>query len=68
MVTERKRKSELLTKDEFAALKKKCKEALYITDVAEAIGVSRQVLERVIIVGKSSPETISKIRKYINAA
>lgn len=62
----RKRKSELLTKDELLALKKKCKAALYIQHVADEIGISRQVLERLLLLGKSSPETITKVRAVIS--
>ena len=64
-VTTRKKKSEPLTKDELAALKAYCKGFHTIIDCAEAIGIGRVVLDRVILVGSGSPETISKIREAI---
>lgn len=65
--TTRKRKSEPLTKDEQAALKKYCNSFHTAIDCAEAIGISREVLGRVLLVGSGAPETISKIRTAIAA-
>lgn len=64
--TTRKRKSEPLTKDEYTALKQYRKTFHTEIDCAEAIGISREVLGRVLLVGSGSPETIEKIRAAIN--
>lgn len=63
--TARKRKSEPLLSAELVALKKYIKSFHAIIDCAEAIGISREVLTRVTIVGSGSPETIAKIRAAI---
>jgi DNA-binding phage protein len=61
----RKKKSEPLSKVELAALKSYVKRFHAIIDCAEAVGISREVLTRVTIVGSGSPETIAKIRVAI---
>lgn len=63
----RKRKSEALTKDEFAALKQYAKGFTTTIDCAESIGINRNVLDRVLIVGSGSPDTIEKIRTTLTA-
>ena len=65
--TTRKRKSEPLTRDEAVALKKYYKSFHTAADCADAIGISREVLGRVMLVGSGSPETIEKIRTAIAA-
>lgn len=59
------KKSEPLTDNEVVALKEY--RELYSTDVACAasIGIDRNVLERVILKGSGSPDTVAKIRKAI---
>jgi hypothetical protein len=62
MITDRKRRSESLTKDEVKALQK------YLTtfptkyDAAIAIGISRPTLNLVIIRGSGHPDTVATIR------
>lgn len=60
-----KRKSEALTKDEFTALKQFAKGFRTAVECAEVIGISRVVLDRILIVGSGSPETVEKIRTAI---
>jgi hypothetical protein len=62
-----KRKSEALTKDEFTALKQFAKGFRTVVECAEAIGISRVVLDRILIVGSGSPETVEKIRAALPA-
>lgn len=60
--TERKRKSEKLTKEEFQAFKKFVRSRPTIVDAAEQIGIHRNVVDLVLIKGKGSPETVGLIR------
>lgn len=60
-----KKKSVKLTSDEVKALKSFRKNFLTDVDCAEAIGIGRETFIRVNILGKSSPETIEKIRATI---
>lgn len=60
-----KRKSEALTKDEFASLKKYSKGFRTIVECAETIGISREVLDRLLVVGSGSPATIEKVRSAL---
>lgn len=60
-----KRKSEALTKDEFASLKKFAKSFRTIVECAETIGISREVLDRLLVVGSGSPATIEKVRSAL---
>lgn len=57
-----KRKSARLTPDEIKAFKQYRK--TFITDVecAESLGIGREVMIRVGILGSASPQTIEKIR------
>ena len=66
-VFERRRKSERLTPDEYRRLKQVRKRFDYITDMAEQVGLSREVLTRVLQVGSGAPETIEKVRAAIIA-
>lgn len=63
-----KRKSEALTKDEFAALKQFSKGFRTGVECAEVIGIHRAVLDRILIVGSGSPETVEKIRAALATA
>lgn len=65
--TTTKRKSVALTSDELSALKKFAKGYRTTVECADAIGIHRAVLDRVLIVGSGSPETIQKIRTAIAA-
>ena len=65
--TERKRKSEKLSKDEFRALKKFVTSYPTVVEAAETIGIHRNVLDLVIIKGSGSPETIQKVRQAVAA-
>jgi hypothetical protein len=58
----KKRRSEPLTKEEFQALKQYRKKFNTAVECAESIGIIREVLDRVLLVGSGSPETIEKIR------
>lgn len=61
------RKSEKLSKEELALLKKYLKGFNTVIECADAIGIHRNVLDRVILAGSGSPDTISKIRTAIGA-
>lgn len=63
-----KRKSEALTKEEVAALKQFAKGFRTVVECAEVIGIHRVVLDRLLIVGSGSPETIDKVRAALAAA
>ena len=63
-----KRKSEKLTKEAFAALKQYAKSFNTGVECAEAIGISRVVLDRVLLIGSASPETIAKVKTAIGVA
>lgn len=60
--TKIRRKSVRLTPDEITSLKKLHKKYPSQTEVAELIGISREVLNRVMLVKSGSSETIEKIR------
>lgn len=60
-----KRKSERLTDDAFAALKQYAKGFNTAIECAEAIGINRVVLDRLLLVGSASPETITKVKTAI---
>jgi hypothetical protein len=64
-MTSRRRKSEPLSTDEKKELKQYAKRFTAQLDCAEAIGISREVLIRVLLAGSGSPETISKIRETL---
>jgi hypothetical protein len=64
--TTRKRKSEPLSKAEHSSLKQYRKKFYTTQDCADTIGISREVLDRVILVGSGSPETIAKVRAVLN--
>lgn len=65
--TERKRKSERLSKEEHKALLRFVKSHQTIVDAAELITIHRNVLDLVLIKGTGSPETIQKIKAVIAA-
>ena len=60
--TARVRKSEKLTGDEYKAFVKWVNAQPTLVDAAEIIGISREVLGRVLIVKSGSPATIGKVR------
>lgn len=60
------KKSEPLTKEEFAALKKFVATCHTVVDAAFIIGINRQTLDRVLLVGSGSPETIGLIKQALN--
>lgn len=64
-ITIKKRKTVLLSKEEFAALKAYASKYNTLVEAAEAIGIHRNVLDRVFIVKRGSEETIGKIRLAI---
>lgn len=64
-MTPRRRKSEKLTPEEIKAFKNYRKGFDTDVDCAESIGISREVMIRVGILGSGSPETIEKIRAVI---
>lgn len=57
-----KRRSVKLTEKEVAKLEKYMAAFGTIVECAEVIGIHRNVLDRVILTGSGSPETIEKIR------
>lgn len=61
----RNRKSIPLSKDELAALKRFRKEFQTEVDCAVKIGVDRAVLNRILLVGSGSVESIEKIQKAL---
>jgi len=63
--TARERKSEKLSADEYKALTRWVKDQPTQIDAAEIIGISREVLGRVLIVKSGSPVTIGKIRQVL---
>lgn len=62
---EKRRKSVRLSKDERKALKDFRDSYATAVECADAIGISYQVLERVLLVGSGSPDTINKVRAAI---
>jgi hypothetical protein len=64
--TDRKRKTEVLTKDELLALRKYVGSFHTVIDAAFAIGINRQTLDRVLLLGKASPENVRIIREKLN--
>lgn len=64
----KRRKSVLLTKDEHKALKDFRKKFNTSVESSEALGIDRAVMERVILVGSGSPETIERIKSVLNGA
>jgi len=65
--TEQKRKSVRLSKEEIKALGKYVKTTPSLIEAAIEIGIDRNVLGRVLIVGSGSPATIDKIRQKLAA-
>lgn len=59
------RKSVRLTTDELKALKKYRKGFASETECADALGISRQVLNRILIVGSGAEDSIKIIREAI---
>ena len=57
------RKSIRLSPDEFKALKRYRKAFATEVECAEAIGISRVVLNRVLLLGSGSPDTIRRIKE-----
>lgn len=62
------RKSVALTSDERKELKKFIKAFDTLTEAAESLGISRQRLDRLQLVGSGSPESITIIREKLNTA
>lgn len=58
----RKKKSVSLTKEERKSLKNFIKKFTTKLDCAEAIGIHRSVLDKVILSGTGAPETVQSIR------
>lgn len=61
----KRRKSVPLTKEEHKALKELRKSFNTGVECSEVLGIDRAVMERVLLVGSGSPETIGKIRLVI---
>lgn len=64
---DRKRRSEKLTKEEHKSLALYVKTFPTLFDAALVIGISRQVLDRVLLIGSGSSETVKAIREKIAA-
>ena len=60
------KRSNKLSKDEVKALKNFCKNFQTEVDCALAIGIDRNVLARVRMIGSGSEVTISRIRESLN--
>lgn len=65
MVSDRIRKSEKLTTEEYRALVKWVNAQPTKVDAAFIIGISREVLDRVLVVRSGSPATIEKVRAVL---
>ena len=63
-----KRKSIALSEEEFASLKQYAKQFNTGVECAETIGIHRNVLDRILLAGSGSPESIEKIRAALTAA
>lgn len=63
---ERKRKRDILTKDEHKSLLRYVKTFPTVVDAAFSIRIHRNVLDLVMIKGSGSPETIGLIREKLN--
>lgn len=59
------RKSERLSKEEYKALKTARKGFPTMVEFSEVVGVSRQVLDRVLLFGSGASESIRVIREYL---
>jgi hypothetical protein len=66
IMTDRKRRSEPLSKEEHKALLKYISTFPTKLDAAYAIGISRQVLDLVAIRGTGSPDSIRAIREKLS--
>lgn len=66
--TPKRRKSVLLTKQEHKSLKDFRKTFNTSVECSEALGIDRAVMERVLLVGSGSPETIEKIKLVISSS
>jgi hypothetical protein len=64
-MAERKRKRDVLTSEEQRQLRKYVNAFPTIVDAAFAIGIHRNVLDRVLFKGSGSPETIEAIKGKI---
>lgn len=61
----KKRKSVALTRDEWSALKKYRNTFLTDVECAEAVGIERGPIARIILIGRGSTESIDKIREVL---
>lgn len=66
--TTTKRKSVALTKEEWNALKKYRAKFLTSVECAESIGISRQPLDRILLIGRGSADSIEAIQKVLGTA
>lgn len=67
MITSSKRRSVKLTKEEFTEFKKWVKAFDVKVQASEELGITRQAVDRIMLTGSASPETIQKIREVLNA-
>ena len=61
--TDRVRKSERLSKEEFSLFLKWVNKQQTLQDAADALGVSRQTLDRLRFRGSGKPKTIESVRQ-----
>lgn len=66
--TTKKRKTVILSTEEFTAFKAYTRKFNTLVEAAEAIGIHRNVLDRVFIVKRGSFDTVDKIRKAISVS
>jgi hypothetical protein len=60
-----KRKSVALSKEEWSSLKKYRAKFLTSVECAESIGISRQPLDRILLLGRGAPDSIDPILKAL---
>jgi hypothetical protein len=65
--TERKRKSELLTKEEHAAFRKLYNSFHTKVDAEDYFGIKRQVLDQLVLKGSASSDTVAAVREKLGS-
>lgn len=64
-IMQSKRKSVVLTRDEWNALKKFRNKFNTAIECAEVVGIDRQPLDRILLIGRGSETSVSAIRKIL---
>jgi predicted DNA-binding protein (UPF0251 family) len=63
---EKQRKSASLSAEQLKAFKAKVKKAKTVVACAEEMGISRQVVDRILLKGQGSPASIEKVINFLN--